>query len=127
MTCPHCGKKLKDHPARQLDLCVAKIAGWTKIEYPCHDMGWLGLPPGKKYRRPVPHYSTNIEAAMGLVDSLPKDTGFGLNRALMVCDKPFLWTCTLTSMDLRGFGMGPTAPAAITKAYIAAKENEDGE
>lgn len=125
MTCPHCEKPLDKHP---VNICLikwaAECAGWTNIKIvdgrlagdnPQKDAG-----PRWGNQQFIPHYSTNIEAAMMLVKAMREQHPvcvfylyIGPLGAVATFTKPW---------DVGNLPKAkPTAQEAITRAYIAAK------
>ena len=128
MICPNCKKPLEDHPAdRCLDIWAAELAGWKDI-HKNEAGGWFGsqhFKDGWSVRIPYCHFS--IEAAMGLLDSLPKSHDINLTRAMFVTNGAILWTCRITDLGILGMGASQSKEVAITRAYIAAKGAKDDE
>lgn len=146
--CPNCGTKLSEHPAnRCLDAWVAESKGWIWIHHvrgdgspdtnrpaillPAKNRQWLTemdvLGDGGREREIdgcQPRYCSDISAAMGLLsfDSIGEGPWILLFRG-NACDSGPQWHCIIRPRE----GEGRTPAEAISKAYIAYKESQDGE
>lgn len=108
---------------RALDLYIARRLGWTNFredDYFVEDWDrydpaedWFGNPPNDEYKSIVPHYSTNVNAALELIEEFK-------NRFTLCGDRDE-WEVSIASSYNLEFDVIETAttPAiAICKAYL---------
>ncbi len=123
--CPYCQTSLPAHEAgRCLDAWAAKRAGWADVDRSLMDgLDWVGTPPGGVWSSSqIPDFSTDISAAMGLLEGLPYEL---IVRPTGHAPVPVLCEIQEWRVDQwreAGQGEGHTPAEAIAKAFIAWKE-----
>ncbi|KKN89641.1 hypothetical protein LCGC14_0234870 [marine sediment metagenome] len=127
--CPHCNRPLGEHSVDDgcLNAWAAGQAGWIAVHERPKLGHWFGQNPAKEpgiagRTDIVPSYTTSIEAAFALMETFPQwqltKYGPAGNRRYWAG----LWP------DRKKAVGGKTPAMAITKAFIAAmQEQDDGE
>ncbi len=125
-TCPHCQTLLSEHEAnRCLNAWAAECAGWRFVALGCstsivsNRQQWRGEPLRGRGLVPIPRYSADIAAAMGLVSP---NRHFRLTQINDAFNTGEPWQVELAPQIVQ---CAPTPAHAITKAYIAAKQEKD--
>ena len=124
--CPHCETPLDEHEAnRCLDAWVATLAGWTFVGLWDNDDAseWVGDNPETGFLKGIPHYSADINTAMGLLLGLPDEYEWGISKLhgriscqiIRMVEGEVAWHEDKAA----------TPSEAICRAFIAAKGTND--
>lgn len=108
---------------RELDALIAeRVMGWTSVHYDGPTdrarYKWLGIPPdGRTYQTEVRYFSTDIAAAMEVVERL-REQGYGVVMADNMGKPP--WNVDVVATAKVYEGDADSLPLAICRAALQA-------